>query len=284
MKRLRRPVVAGYFYPRDKEDLVEMIEWSFKHRLGPGKTPSLNKTRKHNILGFIVPHAGYTYSGPIAAHSYYEAASEGVPETVVILGTNHTGYGKPVSIYPEGVWETPLGLLEVDSELGEKIAELSEIADIDEYAHLEEHSVEVQLPFIQYIYGDKVKILPIVIGVHTPELASDVSAAIANAVRSLNRDVIIISSSDFTHYEPYETALEKDSAAINRILELDTNGFYRVVIDENVTICGPGGIMTIMEIAKSAGAKAALLKHATSGDIGGDKSSVVGYATIKYYK
>lgn len=284
MKRVRRPAVAGYFYPSNKKELVEMIEWSFKHRLGPGRVPSTSESRRHNNIGYIVPHAGYMYSGPIAAHAYYEAALEGVPETVIVLGTNHTGYGRPVSVYPKGEWETPLGQIEVDYELGEKVVEYSEIADLDEYAHLEEHSIEVQLPFLQYIYGCKVKILPVVVGIHTLEVARDLSSSIVKAIESLNRDAVIFCSSDFTHYEPQDVALRKDNVAISKILELDTDGFYKVLIDENISICGPGGIMTIMEIAKALRARASLLKHATSGDVWGDKSAVVGYVAIKFYK
>jgi AmmeMemoRadiSam system protein B len=284
LEKVRRPVVAGYFYPGRRDNLIKMIEWSFTHRLGPGVIPSVISEKMRTSIGYIVPHAGYMYSGPIAAHAYYDMAQDGIPQSIIILGTNHTGLGKPVSVYPEGKWQTPLGYLEVDSELGEHIVEHSNIADFDEYAHLEEHSIEVQLPFIQYIYSDKVKIVPIVIGIHTPEAAIDIAESIVKAASELNRDIIILASSDFNHYESHDITIKKDEAAISRILELDTQGFYKILIDMNISICGPGGIMTLIEIAKRLKAKAILLKHATSGDISGDKTTVVGYTTIKFHR
>ncbi|MGC8982415.1 MAG: AmmeMemoRadiSam system protein B [Desulfurococcaceae archaeon] len=283
--RIRNPVVAGYFYPREEKKLVEIIEWAFKHRLGPGTLPQTSLVRDKSVIGYVVPHAGYTYSGPVAAHAYHDMALRGAPETIVILGTNHTGYGKPISVYPGGAWKTPLGLLEVDSELGKKIVENSELADLDTYAHLEEHSVEVQLPFIQYIFKDRPpKILPIVVGVHTPEAAADLAKSIALAVKELGRDVLILASSDFNHYEPHDVTAKKDMDAIRKVLELDTEGFYNVMLSENISICGPGGIMTLMEVTKSLGGKAVLLKYATSGDVEGGRAAVVGYASIKFLR
>lgn len=283
MVRVRRSVFAGYFYPGSRERVIEVIEWSFRHGLGPGVLPRVSSERRKISLGYVVPHAGYIYSGPVAAHVYFDMALEGTPSSIVIIGTNHTGYGKPISVYPEGVWETPLGRLEVDNELGGLLVENSEIADFDTYAHIEEHSVEVQLPFIQYLYGDRVKILPVVMGIHTPEVARDIAQSILKSTSKLNRDIVILASSDFNHYESHETTMRKDNMAIEKILTLDTEEFYRVISDENISICGPGGIMVLMEIAKKLGAKAKLLKHATSGDISRDKSTVVGYASIKFH-
>ncbi len=283
----RFPVVAGYFYPSDPAQLRKIIEDSFKHPLGPGKLPQVPESRNKQSIGFIAPHAGYIYSGPIAAHAYYHMAIEGIPDTIVILGTNHTGLGALVSVYPAGQWITPLGRLIVDSELSRGIANNSKFAELDIYAHVEEHSVEVQLPFIQYIFGDKVKIVPIVIGLHTPEVAEDLARAINDAAEAYSRDIVIIASSDFNHYDPYEVTIRKDMKAIERILELDTDGFYKVFLEENISICGPGAIMTLMEYSKlvsGGNAKAELLKHATSGDTGGDKAAVVGYAAIRFYK
>jgi len=279
---VRHPVVAGYFYPGKRDELVKIIEWSFKHRHGPGSLPQLVERGARAVIGYVVPHAGYVFSGPVAAHAYYDMAQDGIPQTAVILGTNHTGLGKPVSVYPEGKWQTPLGYLEVDSELSESIVKHSNIADLDEQAHLEEHSVEVQLPFIQYIYGDRVKIVPVVIGIHTLSVARDVAESIITAARELNRDIVVLASSDFNHYEPHSTTVEKDKAAIDRILELDTEGFYNVISERNISVCGPGGVMTLVEIARRLGARATLLKYMTSGDISGDKSAVVGYAAVKF--
>lgn len=284
--QIRHPVVAGYFYPADPDELVKIIEESFRHPLGPGKIPKTAETRTPSSIGFISPHAGYMYSGPIATHVFYKLAEEGKPDTVIILGTNHTGLGSLVSVYPAGKWITPLGELEVDHELARSIVNNSSLAELDTYAHIEEHSIEVQLPFLQYIYGNDVKIVPIVIGLHTPDVARDLSHSIFDAVSSLHRDVVIIASSDFNHYDPYEITLKKDHKAIERILTLDTDGFYKIILEEHITVCGPGAIMTLIEYTKTtAGVKsrAELLKHATSGDISGDKATVVGYAAIRFY-
>ncbi len=283
----RYPVVAGYFYPSDPDKLVDIIKKSFLHPIGPGKLPVVAKSRDKNTYGYVSPHAGYIYSGPVAAHVYYDLARTGRPETLVILGTNHTGIGALVSVYPAGKWITPLGELEVDEELARGIVTNSKFAELDTDAHVEEHSIEVQLPFIQYIYGDKVKIAPIVIGLHTPEVAKDLARSIYDASISTSRDIVLIASSDFNHYDPHDITVKKDQLALERILMLDTEGFHKVIIDENVTVCGPGAIMTVMEYTKllaGENASVELLKHATSGDTSGMRDSVVGYAAIKFYK
>lgn len=280
---VRLPVVAGYFYPSEPEKLRELIEHSFKHPLGPGELPQVSSTRRKDALGYVAPHAGYIYSGPIAAHVYYNLALDGKPETIIIIGTNHTGLGSLVSVYPAGKWITPLGELEVDAELARDIVNNSDLAELDTYAHVEEHSVEVQLPFIQYLFGNNVKIVPIVLGLHTPDVARDLSKAIYESLQTTGRDTIIIASSDFNHYDPHDITVAKDKKALDRILALDTDGLYKVILEEHVTICGPGGIMTLIELVKLYGkGEAKLLKYATSGDVSGDKSAVVGYAAIRF--
>jgi len=281
--RNRKAVVAGYFYPDDPEELKHIIEWSFKHSVGPGGLPVVKQTPLEGVIGYVVPHAGYIYSGPVAAHAYYDMATHGRPDTIIILGTNHTGLGKPVSVYPSGIWETPLGNLEVDSGVAESIVNNSEIAEFDVYAHLEEHSIEVQLPFAIYVYGDSVKIVPIVIGVHTPDVARDLATAIHKAASQTGKRILILASSDFNHYEPHEETSRKDHLAIEQILKLDSYGFYNTMLHNDISICGPGGIMTLIEYTRALNGKAMLLKHATSGDTSGDKAHVVGYASIKFY-
>lgn len=281
----RRPAVAGYFYPSKRDELVESIKWSFLHRLGPGSLPTVSETRRKASSGYVVPHAGYMYSGPVAAHSYYHLANEGPPQTIVLLGTNHTGYGPLVSVYPEGVWETPLGELKVDAELAKLVEKHSEYAVLDEDAHIEEHSVEVQLPFIQFLFDDRPKILPIVIGLHTPQVALDLAKSIHKAVSELGRDVVLLASSDFNHYEPQSITNEKDGEAIDAIVRGDTGGFFDIITRKNVSVCGPGGIMTLIEyhkIVSGGRGSIVLLKHATSGDVTGDYEHVVGYASIRF--
>lgn len=280
----RRPAVAGMFYEADPEALKAQIEWCFTHPLGPGKLPPRGGGERRESIGFVAPHAGYMYSGPVAAHVYYQLAHEKKPDTVVIVGPNHTGLGTLVSVMVEGVWETPLGEVEIDRELAMRIVKYSELADIDDKAHLYEHSVEVQVPFLQYIYGGGFRIVPIVMWDQSSRSARDLGEAVYKAVRELGRDIVYIASSDFTHYEPHEVAVKKDKLAIDRILGLDPEGLEKVVKEHDITMCGPGPVMSMLYYAKKAGAsKAKLLKYATSGDITGDRSSVVGYAAIRVY-
>ena len=279
--RIRYPVVAGYFYERDPESLRKQIEESFLHFLGPGSLPDVSKVRKRLSIGYISPHAGYMYSGPIAAHTYYMLAREGKPDTVVIAGPNHTGLGVGVSVMVEGIWKTPLGDAPIDSELAKTIVKNSEYAAPDELAHLEEHSVEVQIPLLQYIFGD-VRIVPIVLMLQTPSVAKDLAEAIYAASEKLGRDIVFIASTDFSHYVPHEVAYKKDRMAIERILDIDPEGLYDTIERHNISMCGPGPVMTLLYLAKRYGvSKAELLKYATSGDITGDKELVVGYASIR---
>ncbi len=279
--RIRYPVVAGYFYERDPESLRKQIEKSFLHFLGPGSLPRVSKIRNRLSIGFVSPHAGYMYSGPIAAHTYYALAGEGKPDTVIIAGPNHTGLGVGVSVMVEGVWKTPLGDAPIDSELAKAIVKISGYAAPDELAHLEEHSVEVQIPFLQYIFGD-VRIVPIVLMLQTPNIAKDLAEAIYKASEKLGRDIVFIASTDFSHYVPHETAYKKDHMAIEKILNIDPEGLYNTIEKYDISMCGPGPVMTLLYLAKKCGiTRAELLKYATSGDVTGDKGLVVGYASIR---
>ena len=280
---VREPAVAGYFYPSTREGLISEIERCFRSELGPGDIPSrIGSERK--LVGLVSPHAGYVYSGPVAAHGYRFMAEDGLPQTVVILGPNHTGMGSGVSIYARGAWKTPLGVVDVDSELADVIVKSSTIIDIDQLAHRSEHSVEVQVPFLQYIYGKagaSLRIVPIVLMMQDINTAMEVGKAIYDAASSLGRDIVIVASSDFTHYEPHSRAVEKDRIAIDRILALDPPGLIKEVYARDISMCGFGPVAAMLHAAKLMGAsKATLLKYATSGDVTGDRSSVVGYASI----
>ncbi len=286
-REVRSPVVAGTFYPEDPDTLRKAIEESFLHSIGPGGLPSVSSERVRESSGFVVPHAGYIYSGPVAAHTYYQLALEGKPDTFVVIGPNHTGYGALVSVYPRGKWSTPLGVVDVDEELARNIITNSGYAELDYGAHVDEHSIEVQLPFLQYLYGEDFMIVPIVLALQTPDVARDLAKAIYDAATHLGRDIVVLASSDFTHYEPHESAVKKDLEAIKKVEELDTDGFYKVIRELNVSTCGPGGIMVAIEYTKlvyKENARAKLLKYATSGDTSGYKAAVVGYASIRFYK
>ncbi len=278
----RMPAVAGHFYPADRSELLRSIEESFLHRLGPGRLPEPSGSRSRESLGFVSPHAGYMYSGPIAAHVYYRLAAEGKPDIVVLVGPNHHGMGSLVAAYKEGVWVTPLGEVEVDSDFVREMVARSRYLDLDDKAHAYEHSLEVQVPFLQYIYGSKVRIAPITIMHQTLEVARDLAGAIKSAAEALGLDYVIIASSDFTHYEPHDVASKKDSIAIELILKLDPEGLYAAVDKYNITMCGPGAVATLLYTARLAGSRGGeLLKYATSGDVTGEKGWVVGYAALR---
>ncbi|MFB0557935.1 MAG: AmmeMemoRadiSam system protein B [Candidatus Bathyarchaeia archaeon] len=278
---VRRPCVAGAFYPADKERLRRTIEGCFSHRLGPGKLPEQKIVERH-IISVVCPHAGYVYSGPVAAYSYYHLASEAKPDSVIVLCPNHTGLGGPVSIGETDTWETPLGQVPVDKELAMAIFEASDIIDMDDLAHAREHSIEVQLPFLQYIYGD-FTFVPICMGFQDLETSREVGRAIVEA--SKGRDALILASTDLTHMESQSSANAKDRGVIDRILALDEVALQNWVRSKRVTMCGYGPVSAAIASSKPLGAKKAeLLAYTTSGDVTGDISSVVGYASVKITK
>lgn len=275
--RVRKPAVAGSFYPSSKDSLLQMIESCFMHSYGPQRKPPSPADRK--VIGVVCPHAGYMYSGPIAAHTYYAISSLKF-DLVVMVGPNHYGIGSGVATMKEGAWETPLGLVDIDGKTAEQVVKVSGIVDVDDAAHSEDHCLEVQLPMLQYIY-EKFRIVPIVMWMQDKDTAEDVAGAIAEIAK--NGNVLLLASSDFTHYEPNEEAHRKDKELIKSILELDVSRYYSVLRRLQVSACGYGAIASVMIAAKTLGAKKGeLLKYATSGDVAGKKDSVVGYGSILF--
>ena len=275
----RMPAVAGAFYPSSAESLRMEIENCFQHRIGPGRLPKhVMGERKPPSL--ISPHAGYIYSGPIAAHSYLQLEDRMRPEVVVVLGPNHYGVGSAVSIYPEGEWITPLGSVKIDEKLALRLAELSDIFTLDEVSHLREHSIEVQIPFLQYVLG-RFKLLPICLLDQGLKTCLEVGRCLAEALRDYE-SFLLVASTDLTHYEPDEIAKEKDSLALEKVRELDIEGLYQAIRENEISMCGYGAVAAVHEASKRLGAKKAeILKYATSGDVTGDRSAVVGYAAVK---
>lgn len=276
---IRKPAVAGSFYAGDSKSLNMQIENCFLHKIGPGKIPLVNPKRQNNIVGLISPHAGYMYSGPVAANGFYKIALDGKPDTIIILGPNHRGFGEDISIMTEGKWKTPLGELEIDTDIAENILKNSKIIKIDKKAHQFEHSIEVQLPFIQHIFGNNIKFIPICMTRQDIDTDIEIAKSICSSV--VDKNIIIIASSDFTHYEPQEYAENVDKQAINAILEFNPKKLYEMIYHQNLTMCGPGPITVMLIVCKTLGAKKAeLLKYATSGDVSGMYDQVVGYASL----
>lgn len=280
--KVRRPTQAGSFYASTSDALRKQIESCFTHRLGPGSPPSVqNGSRK--ILGLISPHAGYMYSGPVAAHSYYSLAADGKPDIVVILGPNHTGQGSGLAIAKEGIWRTPLGDVQIDEQAASQISRKSTILDVDELAHAYEHSIEVQLPFLQYLYGSAFKLVPISFLMQDFESCSEVGRTIAANVNGKN--ALIIASTDMTHYEPHEMAEKKDRKALAALEKLDEKEFYSTIESQYISACGYGPVVALVIAAKIMGAKKGkILCYQTSGDVTGDYSAVVGYASVAFSK
>ena len=262
----RQPVVAGQFYPAQAGKLSEMIRGMVDE-----------KAAKEEVIGLVSPHAGYIYSGPVAGAVISRVKFK---DTFIIMGPNHTGMGKPLSIMTKGTWETPLGQVEIDSELAEKILAASKHLQEDSGAHQYEHSIEVQVPFLQYFKKD-VRIVPITIAHSDAATYKELGKEIARAVKGLKKKVVMIASSDMSHYEPQEQAQRKDSQAIEAILKLNEDELLRRVSELNISMCGYAPTVALITAAKQLGAAGAeLVRYQTSGDTTGDYSTVVGYAGI----
>lgn len=281
--KVRRSAYAGSFYAGDSQSLKVQIEECFTNQLGPKALPKVTEGKLKNIVGLISPHAGYMYSGPVAAHGYYQLALDGRPDVVVILGPNHSGVGSGLAVMREGMWRTPLGEVEVDGSTADHIVRGSNIIDVDESAHIGEHSIEVQLPWLQYLYGAGFKFVPICFLMQDFESAKEVGVAVAKALKDKN--ALVIASSDMTHYEPQKAAERKDMSVIEAALKLDEKKLYSTVEGLRVSMCGYGPVVAAITVAKELGAKEGkLLCYKTSGDVTGDYSAVVGYASVMLTK
>jgi AmmeMemoRadiSam system protein B len=265
---IRKPVVAGQFYPGSAAELIKEIE-KFTDKLAV----------KAEAIACMLPHAGYTYSGRVAVET---VSRINIKDKIILLGPNHTGNGAPFSIQAQGTWQTPLGDLEIDSDLAKNILARSQYLKEDSAAHLSEHSLEVELPILQF-FRKSFQIVPICILSDDLDILKEIGASVAEAVCETKQEgsVLIVASSDMTHYEPQPQASKKDRAAIEAILDLDIEQLTRKVQDLNITMCGYAPVCAMLVCAKLLGATIGeLVKYQTSGEITGDNTSVVGYAGI----
>lgn len=269
----RTAVFAGSFYPNNKVQLAAMLENYFFNAKKELKEKTNQKT---NCI--IAPHAGYIYSAQTAAFSFSVLEKA---KTFVILSPNHTGMGNEISIYPSGTWETPLGKVKINEQLSKKISELLG-TETNAAAHLQEHSIEVQLPFLQCLFDKDFEIVAITIATQELQKLKELGQAIASATKKEN--VALIASSDFTHFEPLEEAERKDKEVIKFIEKLDIENFHKKVIGEQLSICGHSAIVALLQYAKETGkTKARLLHYDSSAGTTKDSSSVVGYASIALF-
>lgn len=263
---IRHPQVAGQFYSANPAALKKELELFL-----------LKKQEKKDVFGLLAPHAGYMFSGKVAGACYSHI---NLTKTVIILGPNHTGLGPQFSIMTEGTWQMPLGDVVVDGLLAKSILEESQYLREDFKAHLYEHSIEVQLPFLQFLLP-QVKIVPIIISSGELRAYNEIANAMAKTIKKSGKSHLIIASSDMTHYQPQKKAQENDNLAIEAILKLDERELLNRIEKLNITMCGYGPTACMLSAAKKLGAKAAhLIKYETSGEASGDYSSVVGYAGI----
>jgi MEMO1 family protein len=283
----RKPIVAGMFYPNDPEELINQINDSFHSKFGPETLPKNKRTKE--TRGIISPHAGYQFSGPGAAWAYKELAESQLPDIYIMLGLSHSGLPSCTSLED---WETPLGIVKTDKEFNKRLMENANIEQNEE-AHSQEHSIEVQLPFLQFINKgniNKIKIAPIIVSGDRDY--KEIAEAIVKTIKQTGKKAIIIASSDFTHYGmnyrfiPFsdnvkENLYQLDNKAIKEIEKLNSKKFIDYIEKTGATICGRIPIATAIETCKLLGAKKAkLLKYYTSGDIVNNYSSAVGYGAI----
>jgi len=268
--KIRRPAVAGQFYPASSQDLKNQIS-SFVDK-------GINKT---DAIGCILPHAGYMYSGSVAAKTL---SGINIKDKIILLGPNHTGFGAAFSIMTEGTWQTPLGEIKIDSELAKKILKNSKYLEDDASAHTYEHSLEVELPILQYFKTD-FEIVPIAFLSDDANALKNTGKDIACALKESDyKNTLLVASSDMTHYEPQALAEKKDKEAIEAILELNEDKLTERIRSLNISMCGYAPVIVMLSIAKILGAKTGkLIQYRTSGNVTGDWDSVVGYAGIVIY-
>jgi len=278
-EKIRFPAVAGQFYPGEEGELNQIIDEFLKN----AKVPEI----KDEIFGILVPHAGYVFSGPVTAHCYKTIQGKKF-ETVVLIGDSHYEYFDGVSVWEKGEWETPLGKVKVDEELAKEILNFSKRFFVKDSAHLFEHSLEVQIPFLQRVLKN-FKILPLIFGSEDKDW-KDLAKAILKLMEK--RKILVVASSDLSHYPPYEVAQEADKRTIEGILSSDPEKFKekietlkKLFPDVDTFACAQDTIKTILEVSKNLKGKAKLLKYQNSGDtIYGEKTQVVGYSAVAFFK
>lgn len=283
----RQPAAAGRFYEGTEKALLASLEECFLHALGPGALPQPASDGPGLITALVSPHAGYMFSGPAAAHGFAALAADGLPDTAIILGPSHYVAARRGAVSLVDAWRTPLGAVPVDVDLGRRLLEATPLLEADENAHRLEHSLEVQIPFLQFLSPDPPpRICPICIRSHPmggiEEVVADAEAlgqAIAQAVGS--RRVAIIASTDFSHQVPHEVAERQDRLALDAILALEPERLLHTVAENNITMCGPVPVAVALSFCLARGAhEAELLRYYTSGDVIGDRMGVVGYASV----
>ena len=265
---IRKPAVAGYFYPGHPDELRSTL----------GQMTDAGAA-KQKAFAAVSPHAGFVYSGPVAGALF---STIQMPDRFILLGPSHRMIGSRFALMGEGAWETPLGKVPVDEDLAREIAGYSDLIEEDAEAHNQEHSLEVQLPFIQY-FVPHFSIVPISIGYQAAyQELEELGKAVAHGVQKSGHDVLIVASTDMSHYVSQKTAEKLDHEAIDRILDLDPEGLFNVVTAKRISMCGFQPTTSALIASVELGASSAtLVRYQTSGAVSGDYKEVVGYAGIR---
>lgn len=264
MKRMA--AVAGQFYFKGADKLSDQVSSMMEP-----------DAAREPAIAIMSPHAGLMYSGGVAGAVYSRIKA---PKSFILIGPNHTGLGAMVSMMPQGEWEIPTGTFKIDESLAQKILKHAPMVSADTKAHLYEHSLEVQLPFIAHIAKDAM-IVPITVMSASLGELKEIGHGISHAVKESGHPVLIVASSDMSHFIPDGMARKKDKLAIDRVTGLDPDGLYKIVQAEDISMCGYMPTVIMLSAAKELGARSAeLVKYATSGDVSGDYDSVVGYAGV----
>lgn len=272
-EEVRKTAVAGSFYPADPEVLSRQVR-EFLSR-APGEKVS------GEIIALVSPHAGYVYSGQVAAYAFRLVAGMKF-EAAVVVAPSHRTYFQGASVYNGGGYETPLGILPVAKELCRRLAEENSLIRLDAQAHSREHALEVQLPFLQETLGS-VKVVPIILGDQSYHTCEGVARAIAATLRG--KKVLLVASTDLSHFHPYDRAVALDKAILEDLQSLDAEKLGRDLDAGKGEACGGGAVITVMLAAKDLGAdRARVLKYLNSGDVTGDRSGVVGYGAAVFYR
>lgn len=262
----REAIVAGQFYPGEADELRRSVT----DLLACDQSPRA-------VIGLMAPHAGYVFSGAIAGRTLSQVK---LPSTIVLLGPNHTGFGAPLAVFPPGAWSTPLGDIRIDSSLAQKITNSCPDATFDDLAHRHEHSLEVLVPFIQ-VQSPQTAIVPICVGPLSLQELLDFGMCLGEILAPRLSDVLLIASSDMTHFESAEKARQRDMKALEKVLALDPEGLYKVVKGEEISMCGVLPMVAMLAAARELKAhRASLVQYGNSGDATGNQAEVVAYAGV----
>jgi MEMO1 family protein len=272
---IREPAASGMFYPANPKALAHDVEVYLDQAL-PGEI-------KGEIKGLIAPHAGYMYSGAVAAWGY-KVLLKRTYDTVIIIAPSHRSHFEGVALQEQGGYRMPLGIVKIDEEFASELLKSSGVIQSNSHAHRGEHSLEVQLPFLQVVLKE-FRIVPLIMGDQGTALCEALASALFQVMRESEKQFLVVGSTDLSHYYPYNHALELDGEVARNLNNFDVKGFVRDFAASKCEACGAGPMITTMMVSQKLGANGSkVLKYANSGDVSGDKASVVGYISAVFYK